>query len=200
MSLSKKKRVSILWWPKDERAGKTKKSLGMKELRKPDPYHLSLPHVVTINGFQVLLTNVTCLPSYPIGRRYLSYSSLHPVYMPHPISKWPTRPLSHSLYPEYKCGWKTPAQCGFSLELACCSNRVSQSNKLYFPLILSHVWKFFSNPSANHNYPFSVYLGHPQTETLYLLNNSSPSLLHQPLVTSILLYLYDFAFSRYLVR
>ena len=33
------------------------------------------PHVVTINRFQVLLSSITCLPSYPIGRRYLPYSS-----------------------------------------------------------------------------------------------------------------------------
>ena len=39
---------------------------------KSDPY---LPHIVTINGFQVLLRSITCLPSYPIGRRYLPYSS-----------------------------------------------------------------------------------------------------------------------------
>ena len=42
---------------------------------KPDPYHPSLPYVVTINGFQVLLRSITCLPSYPTGRRYLPYSS-----------------------------------------------------------------------------------------------------------------------------
>ena len=156
--------------------------------------------VITTDGFQVLLSSITWLPSYPIGRRYLPYSPLYPVYMTHPISKWPTRPLSHSLYAGYKSGLRTPVQHGFSLELARCSNSISQSNKLYFPLILSHVWKFFSIPSPNNNYPFSVYLGYPQTETLYLLNNSSPSLLHQSLVTSILLfYLYHFAFSRYLV-
>ena len=40
-------------------------------MEKPDPYRPSLPHVVTINGFQVLLSNITYLPSYPIGRRYL---------------------------------------------------------------------------------------------------------------------------------
>ena len=34
---------------------------------KPDAYCPSLPHVVTINGFQVLLSSITCLPSYPIG-------------------------------------------------------------------------------------------------------------------------------------
>ena len=38
-----------------------------------------------------------------------------------------------------KSGLKTPIQCQFSLELARCSNSISHSNKLYFPLILSHV-------------------------------------------------------------
>ena len=28
---------------------------------------------------------------------------------------------------------------------------VSHSNNLYFPLILSHVWKFFSNPCPDHD-------------------------------------------------
>ena len=98
------------------------------ETEKQNPYHPSL-HVVTINGFQFLLSSINCLPSYPIGRRYLPYSSPYPVYMPHPISKWPTRPLSHSLYPGYKSGLRTPVQRWFSLELARCSNSVSHSNK-----------------------------------------------------------------------
>ena len=34
---------------------KTKESLGMQEQKKTDTYHLSLLHVVTINGFQILL-------------------------------------------------------------------------------------------------------------------------------------------------
>ena len=34
-------------------------------------------------------------------------------------------------------------------ELACSSNSVSSSNKLYSPLILSHVWKLFSNWSLD---------------------------------------------------
>ena len=52
------------------------------EMEKPDPYHPSLPHVVTINGFQVLRNSITCLPSYPIGRRYLPYSPRLPtLYM-----------------------------------------------------------------------------------------------------------------------
>ena len=32
-----------------------------------------------------------------------------------------------------------------SLELACCSNSISYSNKLHSPFILPQVWKFFSN-------------------------------------------------------
>ena len=72
--------------------------------------------------------------------------------MPHPISKQPTRPLSHSLYPEYKSGLRTPVQRQFSLELARCSSRVSHSNKLHFPLVLSHVWKilFQLMPRSHH--------------------------------------------------
>ena len=50
----------------DERAGSWNTGT-----ENPDPYHPSLPQVVTINGFQVLLSSITCLPFYPIGRRYL---------------------------------------------------------------------------------------------------------------------------------
>ena len=45
---------------------KTKEGLGKQERKKLDPYCPSLPHVVTINEFQVLLSSVTRLPSYPI--------------------------------------------------------------------------------------------------------------------------------------
>ena len=41
--------------------------------------------------------------------------------MPHPISKWPTRSLSHSLYPGYKSVLRTPIQHWFFLDLAHCS-------------------------------------------------------------------------------
>ena len=120
-------------------------------MEKPDPYRPSLPHVVIINGFQVLQSSIICLPYYPIGRRYLPYSSPYPVYVPHSISKWHARPLFHSLYPGYNSGLEYSVQCQFSLELARCSNSISHSNKLYFPLILSHVWKFFSNPHPDHD-------------------------------------------------
>ena len=102
------------------------------EIEKTDPYHPSLIHVVTINGFQVLLSSITCLSSYPIGRRYLPYSSSPPTQYMCLIQSAndPQDPQSHSLYPGYKSGLKTAAQCQFSPELACCSNSVSHSHKL----------------------------------------------------------------------
>ena len=69
--------------------------------------------------------------------------------MPHPISKWLTRPLSHSLYPQYKSGLKTPVQ-----RLALSWPTVLTVSPIlinYFLLILSHVWKFFSNPHPDHD-------------------------------------------------
>ena len=61
------------------------------------------------------------------------------------------RPLSHSLYPGYKSGLRTPVQSLFSLEGTRCSNSISHSNKLYLSFVLSHIWKFFSNPCADHD-------------------------------------------------
>ena len=118
---------------------------------KPDPYRPSLPHVVIINRFQLLLSGMTCLPSYPTQGEVFALLFPHPVYVPHPISKRPRRPLSHSLYPGYKSGLRTPVQCRFSLELAHCSNSVSHSNKISLSLILPHVWKFFSNLHPDHD-------------------------------------------------
>ena len=85
-------------------------------------------------------------PLLPHREKVFALLFPHPVYMPHPISKWPARPLSHSLYPDYTSGLRTPVQHLFSLELAHCSNSISHSNKLYFPLILSHVWKYQPAP------------------------------------------------------
>ena len=124
-------------------------------MEKPDPYPPFLPHVVIINGFQVLLSSIICLLFYPIGRRYLPYSSPNPVYVPHSINKWPAKPLSHYWYPGYKSGLRTLVQHWFSLELAHCSNNVYHSNKLYFPLILSYVWKFFSNSGTDHDIDYA---------------------------------------------
>ena len=90
----------------------------------------------------------------------------YPVYMPHPISTW-----SHSLYPEYKSGLRTPVQHQFSLELARCSNSVSHSNKFYFPLkkkkasipLLQILWLlptiYLSDSTNNNNSLFKVSSG-----------------------------------------
>ena len=94
-------------------------------MEKPDPYHPSLPHVVTTNSYNLS-------PLLPYRQKVFALLFPHPVYVPHPISKWPARPVSHSLYPGYKSGLRTPVQCRFSLELACCSNSVSHSNILIF--------------------------------------------------------------------
>ena len=72
--------------------------------------------------------------------------SIHASYSQQMTCKTP----SHSMDPGYKSGLRTPVQRLFPLELACCSNSISHSNKFYFPLILSHVWKFFSNPHLDH--------------------------------------------------
>ena len=90
-------------------------------------------------------------PLLPHREKVFALLFPHPVYMPHPISKWPARPWSHSSYPGYKSGLRTSVQHQFSLGLTCCSNSVSHSNNLYFPLILSHVWKFFSNSHPDHD-------------------------------------------------
>ena len=121
-----------MWCPKNKRTEKNKESLGMQEPKKPDPYRPSLPHVVTKSGFQVLLSSITCLLSRPTGRRYLPYSS------PPSIPASSNQQMTHktpvrSSYPGYKNGLRTRVQRWLSLELACCSNSVSHSNKLYFP-------------------------------------------------------------------
>ena len=76
----------------------------------------SFPHVVTINTFQVLLNSKTCLPSYPIGRKYLPYSSL--ILFSICVSSNPQmtyKTPSHFLYPGYKSGLRTPLSVGSPL-------------------------------------------------------------------------------------
>ena len=62
--------------------------------------------------------------------------------MPHPISKWPARPLSHSLHPGYKSGLRVPVQCRFSLELVHCSNSIPHSNKFLKIFYLFFIFLF----------------------------------------------------------
>ena len=65
-------------------------------------------------------------------------------------------PQSHSLYANYKSGLRILVQHRFSLELTSRSNSISHCNKLYFPLILFHIWKFFSNLHPDHDTSFSL--------------------------------------------
>ena len=46
-------------------------------------------------------------PLLPYRVKVFASLFLHPIYMPDPVSKWPTRPPSHSLYPGYKSGRRT---------------------------------------------------------------------------------------------
>ena len=120
-------------------------------MEKLDPYHHSLPHVVTINGFQVLLSNITCLSSYPTKGEGICLTLFPPSIRASSNQQMTQRTPIPLLYPGYKSGLKTPVQCQFSLELARCSNSISHSNKLYSPLILPHFWKFFSKPHLYYN-------------------------------------------------
>ena len=64
-----------------------------------------------------------------------------------------------------------------SLELACCSNSVSHSNKFYSPFILPHVWKFSSNTHTDHgnlSWGLTAMIGF--IRTLHLLLSLSLSL------------------------
>ena len=81
---------------------------------KPRPYHLSLPHAVTING-----TASPFSPPTPQGEDVcptLPPPSIHASSNQQMTHKTP----SHSLYPGCKSGLRTPIQHWFSLELARC--------------------------------------------------------------------------------
>ena len=84
------------------------------------------------------------------------------------------RPLSHSLYPGYKSGLRTLVQCWFSLEGARCSNSIFHSNKFNFPFIPSHIWKFFSNPHADHNIFGGLYRERRWPTSFLLLFQKNP--------------------------
>ena len=115
-------------------------------------------------------------PVLPHREKVFALLVPHPVYLPHPISKWPARLLWYSLYSGYKSGLRTPVQRRFSLKLARCSSSVSHSNKHYFPLILSHVWKFFSNQHPDHAIFGGLYgdLGVSSPTSSLLLSHRDP--------------------------
>ena len=119
-------------------------------MKKQDSQHCSLPHVVTVDGFQVLLSSINGLPSFPIRRKYFSYSSPTQYRCRINSANDPQDPYPTPCTLAMSGLW-TPVQHPFSFALACSSNRVPHSNKLYFPLILSQVWKFFPNPYPDHN-------------------------------------------------
>ena len=121
-----------MWRPKDERADKTKESLGMKEWKNQTLIVLPSPmlQLLTDSGPP---EQYNLSPLLPHRAKVFALLFPHPVYVPHPISKWLIRPLSCSLYPGYKNALRTPVQRWFSLELAHCFNRISHSNKFYFP-------------------------------------------------------------------
>ena len=106
-----------LWWPKDERADKTKESLGMKERKNQTLIVLPSPmlQLLTDSGPP---EQYNLSPLLPHREKVFALFFPRPVYVFHPISKWLRRPLSCSLYPGYKNGPRTPLRRRFSLELA----------------------------------------------------------------------------------
>ena len=118
-------------------------------MKKQDSQHCSLPHVVTVDGFQVLLSSINGLPSFPVRRKYFSYSSPTQYRCRINSANDPQDPYPTPCTLAMSGLW-TPVQHPFSFALACSSNRVPHSNKFYFPLILSQVWKFFSNTTPGH--------------------------------------------------
>ena len=90
---------------------------------------------------------------------WLIWSDPHPVYMPHPVSKWPTRHLSHSLYlyPGYKCGLRN-VQHRFSLELSHYSNSVSHSFFFFLLLLFFNLFILSLKVIALQNFSWQKFL------------------------------------------
>ena len=119
-------------------------------MEKPEPYGPSLPHIVAINGFQGLLSSITSVPSYPPQGEGICLALPPPGIRASSYQQMTCKTPAHSLYPGYKSGLRIPAQRPFSLELPTVLT-VSPSLINYFPLILSHVWTFFSNLCLDHD-------------------------------------------------
>ena len=87
--------------PKDKRTGKNKtKQRGPWSAGTENPVPYRPPpctHVVTINKFQVLWSNITCLPLLPHTEKVFALLFPHPASVPHPVSKRPARPLTGTL-------------------------------------------------------------------------------------------------------
>ena len=122
---------------------------GMEKNRPLLSFPLPL-HVVAINEFQVLLSSITCLPSYPIGRRYLPFSS--PTQYTCLIQS-ANDPQDH--YPA-PCTLDIKMDQGFPFNIGCLLSQptvliASPTVINYSPLMLPHVWKFFSNLHTDHD-------------------------------------------------
>ena len=105
-----------LWCPKGERTeGKPRKVLECRST-KARPLPSFPPPGVTVNGFQVLRSSISCLLSYPTGRRYLPYSSPTQYTCLTQSANDPQDP-SHSVYPGCRRGPRSPVQRGPSPEL-----------------------------------------------------------------------------------
>ena len=143
-----------MWCSKDKKTEtKTKTNQGGPwdvGMEKTRPYHPSLPMLLTINEFQVLLSSITCLPSYPIGRRYLPFSS-HTQYTC--LIQSANDPQDH--YPA-PCTLDIKMEQGFPFNISCLLSQptvlmASPTVINYSPLMLPHVWKFFSNLHTDHD-------------------------------------------------
>ena len=105
-----------LWCPKGERTeGKPRKVLECRST-KARPLPSFPPPGVTVNGFQVLRSSISCLLSYPTGRRYLPYSSPTQYTCLTQSANDPQDP-SRSVYPGCRRGPRSPVQRGPSPEL-----------------------------------------------------------------------------------
>ena len=134
-------------------------------MEKPDPCRPSLPLLVTINGFQVLLSSITCLSSCRTQGEGICLTLPPPSIHASSNQQMTHKTLIPLLVPWVKSGLKTPVQCWFSLELVHCSNSVSHSNKLYFPLILSHVEILFQ-PTLGPQHCGTLLQGHHTSQTI----------------------------------
>ena len=109
-------------------------------MEKLDAYRPSLPHVVT-----VLMEQYNLSPLLPHREEVFALLFPPPSILSSSNKQMTCKIPIPLLVPWVESGLRTSIQCWFSLELPYCSNSIFHSNKLYFPLILPHVWKFFSN-------------------------------------------------------
>ena len=98
-----------VWCPKDKKTENKKQKTKNKKpknqggpwnvgMEKTRPYHPSLPMLLTINEFQVLLNSITCLPSYPISSvQFSSVAQLCPTLCDPMNRSMPGLPVHHPM-------------------------------------------------------------------------------------------------------